>query len=389
MNPNQTTPSGMIRPPAGFIPLLPNSPLRPGVNRPTQRPLAQPAPRPQSFNINVPQTIPSTVLGSNVSTGDLTSMFSDYVRQQQALQSQLTGAYAPSQEETNARNALMNFDQSYRKGMEKIETKPIAMEFITGQQAALQRQAGIERQGLAETYSALSEDRKSKVDSLQKQWEIANNMFSTGVDVLKTQKEFDRLDKEAQKLDTSVQKLDNGETILIDNQTGKIIKSFGGIAPTTGGVGTVGVVPGTAGYRQQSATNVLNYVDTALSQIKPGTAGFGSGLLSKIGGSGAKNLRETLETVKGNIGFEALQAMREASKTGGALGSIAVQELTALQSVLGSLDARQSRSQLRQNLNNIKGHYTKAMEAINQANGQTQTAEQPQVNENDPLGLFN
>ncbi len=335
-----------------------------------------------SFNIKVPREIPSQVLGSDVSMGDLSSLFNQYKTSQQAISDKLLTASAPSTAETNARNALINFDQSYRQGMDKIENKPIAMEFVTGQQAALERQAGITRQGLAETYSALSEDRKAQVDSLENQWSRLSDIFKTGVDTIKTQKEFDRLDKEAQKLDTSIITLDNGSTMLIDNQTGKVVKDFGGIKPVSGSSGVAG--QNLAGYREQSATNVLNYVDTALSQIKLGTAGFGTDTLSKFGGTGAKNLRATLETVKGNIGFEALQAMREASKTGGALGSIAVQELTALQSVLGSLDASQSRSQLRQNLENIKAHYANAMKALNQAD---QTISQP--NENDPLGLFN
>ncbi|HBY54585.1 MAG TPA: hypothetical protein DEH15_19380 [Marinilabiliales bacterium] len=46
--------------------------------------------------------------------------------------------------------------------------------------------------------------------------------------------------------------------------------------------------------------------------------------------------------------------MRDASKTGGALGQIAVQELNFLQSVLGSLAIGQSTEQLKQNLAEIK-----------------------------------
>lgn len=120
----------------------------------------------------------------------------------------------------------------------------------------------------------------------------------------------------------------------------------------------------TGSYRENSMNNINNYVDEALKQIKPGSAGFGSGLLGAIRGSNASDLKSTLTTIKANIGFEALQAMREASKTGGALGQVAVQELEALQSVLGSLDQKQSREQLSQNLNNIKTHYQNAMNAL-------------------------
>lgn len=336
---------------------------------------------PNNFQINIPNVIPSNAVGSNVSTGSLMNSFNQYLTNQQNIASQLQAASAPSEQEISARNALLNFDQSYRQGMNKIENKPIAMEFITGQQAALQRQAAIERQGLAETYQALSEDRKAKVDTLQNQWNLMSDLFNTGVSVAGKQFEMDKLQREAQKLDTSIVNLDNGNTILVDNQTGQIIKNFGGAGVGSGT--TQDGVNGQSTYRQQTGQNILNYIDTALSQVKFGTAGFGSNLLAKVGGSGAKNLRSTLETLKGNIGFEALQAMREASKTGGALGQVAVQELTALQSILGSLDASQSRSQLIQNLNNIKMHYQNALGAINQANNPQQTST------DDPLGLFN
>ena len=42
--------------------------------------------------------------------------------------------------------------------------------------------------------------------------------------------------------------------------------------------------------------------------------------------SDAQGLRANIETIKGIIGFERLQRMREESKTGGALGQVAVQD---------------------------------------------------------------
>lgn len=342
------------------------------------------------FSVNVPNTIPSSVLGSNISSGQISNVFNNYLAQQQELMGQITANSVASPEEAAVRNALTNFDQSYRLGMDKIENKPIAMPFITGQQAALQRQAAIERQGLAETYSALSSDRKAKVDALQNQFSMLSNLYGTSVDAIKTQAEFDQLAREAEKIDTSIVKLDNGNTLLIDNQTGKVVKNFGGAEGVGSLSGDGGVGVGSS-YRQTAASNVLDYVDKAISQVKVGTAGLGSNILAAIPGTGAKNLRETINTVKGNIGFEALQAMREASKTGGALGQIAVQELETLQTILGSLNANQSRKQLLENLGYIKSHYTAATDALNMANSvspsQPQSG-QTQVNANDPLGIF-
>src|SRR5690606_5605780 len=73
-----------------------------------------------------------------------------------------------------------------------------------------------------------------------------------------------------------------------------------------------------------------------------------------VAGTAAYDLRETIKTIKANLGFGELQAMRDASPTGGALGQVAVQELEALQSTLASLNPNQSEEQLKANLETVK-----------------------------------
>lgn len=102
---------------------------------------------------------------------------------------------------------------------------------------------------------------------------------------------------------------------------------------------------------------VTETIETALGQVSKFTTGFAGARLAKIEGSPAYNLSKTLETIKANIGFDTLQAMRAASPTGGALGQVAVQELEALRSTIASLDQGQSDAQLKKNLEKAKGHY--------------------------------
>ena len=83
-----------------------------------------------------------------------------------------------------------------------------------------------------------------------------------------------------------------------------------------------------------------------------GTTGFGS-VLAGIPGTDANNLSSLLETIKANIGFDKLQAMREASPTGGALGQVAIQELVALQASLGALQQSQTQDQFISNLERL------------------------------------
>jgi hypothetical protein len=125
--------------------------------------------------------------------------------------------------------------------------------------------------------------------------------------------------------------------------------------------------------------NVMNTLDTAVKQTGTFTAGTLGTPLSFLPGTAAKDLASNLETIKANLGFDRLQQMRDASPTGGALGQVAIQELVALQSTVASLDNQQSPSQLKKNLNKVKGHYEKwratvkkAMEQNAETIGETQ-----------------
>lgn len=100
--------------------------------------------------------------------------------------------------------------------------------------------------------------------------------------------------------------------------------------------------------------NVVQIIDRALPEVNRLTAGFGGTLLSKVPGTAAADLARLVDTVKANVGFDALQGMRDASPTGGALGGIAVQELQMLQAVIASLEQSQSPAQLRDNLVRVR-----------------------------------
>jgi hypothetical protein len=115
---------------------------------------------------------------------------------------------------------------------------------------------------------------------------------------------------------------------------------------------------------------VTGKVDEALKQTGFFSTGVQGAILGNIPGTNAYDLDRTLDTIKANIGFKELQDMREASPTGGALGQVAVQELTYLQSALSSLDKGQSRPQLERNLKAVKQHYDNWKKAVGQARQQ-------------------
>lgn len=91
------------------------------------------------------------------------------------------------------------------------------------------------------------------------------------------------------------------------------------------------------------------------------TAGLLGNILKDVGGTAAADVRALTDTVRANIGFDRLQAMREASPTGGALGQVTERELAFLQATLGSLEQSQSEEQLLQNLDRLERVYGAVM----------------------------
>ena len=106
------------------------------------------------------------------------------------------------------------------------------------------------------------------------------------------------------------------------------------------------------------ANSLIKKIDTAISEIGPLTTGIGGALLKNVPATSAKNLNETLKTVKANIGFDTLQGLRESSKSGGALGPVSDRENELLQTARGSLDQKQSDDQLISNLKDLRKHYS-------------------------------
>lgn len=106
--------------------------------------------------------------------------------------------------------------------------------------------------------------------------------------------------------------------------------------------------------------NVLQTVQDLRSIVEESprlTTGAIGSVLARVPGSAAYDARALTETIAANLGFGELQAMREASPTGGALGAVSERELTALQSTVANLDLGQSPEQIMRNLEIIENRY--------------------------------
>lgn len=114
---------------------------------------------------------------------------------------------------------------------------------------------------------------------------------------------------------------------------------------------------------------VSKKVDDILPRIGATTAGPIGAVLSNIGGTPAADVSADLNSLAANIAFDQLQKMREASKTGGALGAVSDKETELLSAVVASIRQNQSPENLKKNLGEVKASAQRFLQAVQQSGG--------------------
>jgi hypothetical protein len=94
-----------------------------------------------------------------------------------------------------------------------------------------------------------------------------------------------------------------------------------------------------------------------LNEFPRAAAGPGAWLTKDVPATPANRLQQFIESIASNIGIDRLQAMRESSPTGGALGQVPFQQQVRLEQLLGSLDIRQPKDVLEANMKRISNMY--------------------------------
>lgn len=103
----------------------------------------------------------------------------------------------------------------------------------------------------------------------------------------------------------------------------------------------------------QAADSLVNVANELKNH--PGLAGVTGirGAIPDIPGTDAANARALLETIKAKAGFNYLQSMREASKTGGAVGNVSDYEQKLLQNAITALGTAQDKESFQRNLDRL------------------------------------
>lgn len=106
------------------------------------------------------------------------------------------------------------------------------------------------------------------------------------------------------------------------------------------------------------------FLADALDSIKDrssdwSTTGWAGAVMQWLPQTKAWDQAEAIKTVEAHVSFAGLDDMRKASKTGGALGSIAVRELELLGALKGSLSIPQKKETFVKNVTKMLDHFTR------------------------------
>lgn len=286
-----------------------------------------------------------------------------------------------SDEELTAQERLNSLNTAAATAYTNTQNQPIALPFITGQQAAIQRSQAL-----------LAQPLESQLALLQAKRQTASTVSKAALD------RADALTAARRELATKTVDIPfGGQVAQYDQSTGgyKTLNlggsaAGGGDQATTsswvnlikGGQAQLSDVPvqlrqavaqGMSSSPSVSKANqdAIAQADTVIQKVMDimptinGTNTGAASYLAGIRGTPQYNLAAQLDTIKSNVGFAALQAMRAASPTGGALGQVSEQENRLLQSTLASLDQGQSPDQLKANLTKVQLHFSNLKQILN------------------------
>lgn len=140
-----------------------------------------------------------------------------------------------------------------------------------------------------------------------------------------------------------------------------------------------------------TGVSALRRLKTTATRIRdhegtPGILGFKGMFPNKPGGDAA-DAQAQLDVLKSQVAFGVLQAMREASKTGGALGNVSDKESERLENNLAALARAQSYPAFKKAMDDIVSYADEAEQRMTSAFDQTYGSRPKQQDAADPLGL--
>ena len=197
---------------------------------------------------------------------------------------------------------------------------------------------------------------------------LAENEAATREEDLKTRKTEAEIAKiEADIAAGKVIKIGEGD-MLMNIETGETFKNPKTYKPDSTDGGAAGEV---SPYQLERARRTLENVSElkTLAEENPGIFGRSAAVPLPLSMRTAeyRNYNAKLDTLKSNIAFGELTAMREASKTGGALGQVSDREGRLLESSLGALAMYQKPEDILAELQKIEDSINRWLRAVGES----------------------
>jgi hypothetical protein len=325
------------------------------------------------------------------SKSGLMSTVSEYlgIAGSRAQEEQKAGLSEKAQKVTQYTNQLEGLERAETNELRALDTRGLTDVQRAQNQREIQRRYAFEKADVALLQSAANRDYETASNIVNRKIDLALEPLKLKLDFQKmfyeenqdllnekekrafdlaiknSDREYeDRKAVEKYKADITLKALENGRAIPSSTQnklrnaetTDEVnqILAEDGISLAKAGA-EIGEV---SSYRQEREARIIGSIDELMSRANFQTVGIAS-VGKFLPGSLPRNFKADLETLKANISFSELQAMREASKTGGALGQVAIRELELLESTLGALDQGQSPANFRKNLQKVKESLTR------------------------------
>ena len=178
--------------------------------------------------------------------------------------------------------------------------------------------------------------------------------LKTSLETKKTQAEIDKINAEVGKAPLELEKT-RAEIAKIKAETTKL-KSEG---EKKTGIETI------TPYQHEQAVRVVNSVSNLKNKVSDSVVGTLRAKVSRfMPGTDAANFKAEVEQLKTQIFTRELAAMRDASKTGGAVGNVSDTEGEKLSNTLGALDLNQSPAQFKKNLIEVENSLNRWYSAL-------------------------
>lgn len=345
---------------------------------------------------NLPTELPQEAdIPTQINTSDFDKNYKDLFSENSRIRDLYLQSLQPTEQEQTLEQQIAKIKESAGLGIQDIKEQTIPMGAIVGQAKNVEERANLQLSTLADQLGIAQKGRLANQEALKT---IGGFI---GEDIKLVQDVQERIDTQNQ------QYIENAQKLSADarGSLATILENFVGVDPNTLDAesqaqisqiaANAGLTPslvfagmkavkdqqdfenyqktkkdtettGPSEYSTERAARTVASVNELMKQVSPFTVGYGS-LLSGLPSSQARYFRGQLDTLKSNIAFNELTAMREASKTGGALGQVSDREGKLLESALGSLDQGLSPAQITEQLNKVKNSILRWQTVMNQS----------------------